>query len=103
MYHVTITYGHPEDPQAFDEYYSTTHLPLAAKIPGVRAFSAGRTETLDGTAPSVYYLASITFDDKESAAAGFTSPEGQAAAADIPNFATGGATLHFNPAEISIP
>lgn len=103
MYHVTITYGHPADPAAFDEYYTTTHLPLAAKIPGVRSFSAGKAESLDGSEPAAYYIALIAFDDRDAAAAGFGSPEGQAAAGDIPNFATGGATVHFSPADISIP
>lgn len=103
MFRVTITYGHPADPAEFDEYYRSTHLPIAAKIPGVRTFTAGRTESLDGAPPHSYYLASIGFDDKDSAAEGFSSPEGQAAAADIANFATGGATLHFSNDDITIP
>lgn len=36
MHHLIVCYGHPEDPAAFDEYYRTTHRPLADKIPGVR-------------------------------------------------------------------
>lgn len=103
MYRVTITYGHPADPAAFDEYYKSTHLPIAGQIPGVRSFTAGKTESLDGAAPASYYVASIGFDDKDSAAAGFGSAEGQAAASDIANFATGGATLHFNNDDIVIP
>ncbi len=103
MFRVIITYGQPTDPAAFDEYYSTTHLPLAGKIPGVQSFAAGRTDSLDGSAPANYYIATIGFADKDSAAAGLTSPEGQAAAADIANFATGGAVMHFAHDTITIP
>ena len=35
MAKLTVLYGHPEDTEAFEEYYANTHLPLAAKIPNV--------------------------------------------------------------------
>ena len=103
MYRVTITYGHPLDSGAFDEYYNTKHLPLAGQIPGVERFAAGKCESLDGTDPPAYYLAEIYFADREAADAGLGSDQGQAAAADIANFASGGATLVFSNEDISIP
>ncbi|YAL84531.1 EthD family reductase [Dermacoccaceae bacterium W4C1] len=101
MYNVTVIYGKPDDPAAFDEYYTNTHAPLALKIPGLTGFSAGHSETLDGSEPASYFVATLTFADKDSAAAGLTAPDGQAAVADVPNFATGGATLHFAAGEIT--
>jgi uncharacterized protein (TIGR02118 family) len=103
VYRVLISYGHPDDPAAFDEYYSGTHLALAAQIPGVQQFVAGRCESLDGTTPPVYMLADIGFASREDAAAGLSSPQGQAASADLANFATGGATLAFRNDDISTP
>lgn len=103
MYRVLITYGNPDDPAAFDDYYASTHLPLAAQIPGVQQFVAGKCETFDGTAPSTYLIADIAFATREDAQAGLGSPEGQAAAADMSNFATGGAMLAFRNDDISTP
>lgn len=100
MYRVLISYGHPDDPAVFDAYYSTTHLPLAKAIPGIAAFAAGRCESFDGSTPTAYMLADISFKTREDAQAGLASPEGQAAAADLINFATGGATLAFRPDDI---
>ncbi len=36
MIKLTALYGHPTDPTAFEKYYATTHIPLVAKISGVR-------------------------------------------------------------------
>lgn len=69
MYRVTITYGHPTAPAEFDEYYTTTHLPLAGKIPGVQRFAGGKCESLDGTEPAAYFLAQIYFASKDDAIA----------------------------------
>lgn len=33
MHHLIVCYGHPDEPASFDQYYSTTHRPLADKIP----------------------------------------------------------------------
>ena len=33
MHVLTVCYGHPADPAAFDTYYTSTHGPLAEKIP----------------------------------------------------------------------
>ena len=38
MVRLLVLYGHPKDPQAFDEYYSGTHLPIAKKIKGNSKF-----------------------------------------------------------------
>ena len=42
MVKLTVLYGHPEDPEAFEEYYANTHLPLAAKIPDVQRFEVAQ-------------------------------------------------------------
>jgi hypothetical protein len=44
-----------------------------------------------GSAP--YLVAILNFDSMADLSAALASPEGQAAAADLPNFASGGATL----------
>ncbi len=50
-----------------------------------------KTESLDGSTPTTYLIATLDFDSQEAlGGAGLSSAEGQAAAADVPNFATGG-------------
>lgn len=94
MVKLVVAYGVPADPSAFDEHYAGTHRPLAEKIPNVRRFEAGRVlGTPDGSAAPFYFMAELWFDDIEQLQAAMGSPEGQAAAADVGTFATGGATL----------
>lgn len=93
MYRLNVLYNQPTDPAAFDEYYFNTHMPLASKIPGLRGATVSKTESLDGSTPDVYLITTLDFDSKEALGAGLGSPEGQATAADVPNFATGGVTM----------
>ena len=36
MHVLTVCYGHPTDPAAFDAHYTSTHVPLAEKTPQAR-------------------------------------------------------------------
>ena len=94
MVKLVVAYGPPEDPSAFDRHYAETHVPLAEKVPNVRRFEAGKVlGTADGSAAPYYYIAELSFESPEELQASLQSPEGQAAAADLDNFASGGATL----------
>jgi uncharacterized protein (TIGR02118 family) len=88
-----VCYGHPTDPAAFDAHYTNTHAPLAEKIPGLSSFTYRHTASLDGTQPPYYLIAELSWPSQEAMGAALNSPEGQAAAADVPNFATGGVTM----------
>jgi uncharacterized protein (TIGR02118 family) len=93
MPQLLVLYNTPADTAAFDSYYRQTHIPLAKKIPGLRSYSIsnGPVQALAGNAP--YLIAVLTFDSMADIDAAIASPEGQAAAADLANFASGGATL----------
>jgi uncharacterized protein (TIGR02118 family) len=94
MVKLVVAYGTPEDPAAFDAYYASTHTPLVHAIPNLRRFEAGKIlGTPDGAPAPFYFLAELSFDSAEALQAAMGSPEGQAAGADVPNFASGGATL----------
>lgn len=93
MHVLTVCYGHPADPAAFDAHYTATHRPLAEKVPGLASFTARRCESLDGSTPIYYLLAELAFASREALDAALASPEGQAAAADMANFADGGAAM----------
>ncbi|MEU6697793.1 EthD family reductase [Pseudonocardia sp. NPDC046786] len=49
VYILTVAYGHPTDPSAFDSHYENVHLPLAGTVPGVRATRVLRCSALDDT------------------------------------------------------
>jgi len=93
MAQVLVLYNTPADPAAFDRYYHQTHIPIAKKIPGLRSYviSNGPVRALAGTAP--HLIAILQFDSMPDVNAALASPEGQAAAADLLNFASGGASL----------
>lgn len=94
MVKVIVLYGSPSDAAAFEEHYAGTHRPLAAKIQGVERFEATRVVgTPDGGEAPYYRVAELWFESQESLRTALSSPEGQATVADIPNFATGGATV----------
>jgi uncharacterized protein (TIGR02118 family) len=94
MVKLIVAYGVPEDPAAFDQHYADTHIPLAEKIPNVERFEAAKVlGTADGSAAPYHLIAELWFDSAEVLQASLGSPEGQAAAADVGTFATGGATL----------
>jgi uncharacterized protein (TIGR02118 family) len=94
MVKLTVLYGQPKDPTHFERYYLEIHTPVALRVKGVRRFEIAKiTGTLDGTPPPYYRLADLYFDDVAQMQKVLASPEGQATAADLPNFATGGVTL----------
>ncbi|MFO1415079.1 MAG: EthD family reductase [Burkholderiales bacterium] len=89
-------YKTPADPAAFDRYYYATHVPLAKKVPGLRGYdvTTGPVFAPGGAAP-YHLVATLTFDSLAAIQAALGSPEGQATAADLANFATGGVELLF--------
>ncbi|WP_407543645.1 EthD family reductase (plasmid) [Deinococcus radiomollis] len=94
MMKLTVLYPHPTDPAAFDAHYRAIHAPLVHKIPGLLRFEEAHVvATADGSPPPYFMIAELYFESMESFQAGLGSPEGQATSADVPNFATGGATL----------
>jgi uncharacterized protein (TIGR02118 family) len=97
---VIVLYGHPTDPAAFDDHYASTHAPLANKMPGLQQFEVTRVVgTAEGGDLPYYRIAQLTFDSQEALEAALGSPEGQDTVADLPNFASGGATVLFTQAD----
>jgi uncharacterized protein (TIGR02118 family) len=93
MHVLTVCYGHPGDPAAFDAYYQATHTPLVRKLPGLASFTARHCASLDDSPPPYYLIAELSFASQEALTTALRSPEGQAAAADVARFADGGVTM----------
>lgn len=104
MVQLTVLYGHPQDASTFDRYYSGPHAALVQKIPGLKGFVFTRPISLSQQETSPYYvIANLYFDSMAALQAALQSPEGQAAAGDMQNFATGGATLLVGEVQASSP
>jgi uncharacterized protein (TIGR02118 family) len=88
-----VLYKTPKDPKAFDAYYLSTHAPLAKKIPGLQKYEVS-DGSVGGPGGGAYHLvALLTFNSAADIGAGLGTPEGQAAAGDLGNFADGGVEL----------
>ena len=100
MIKLTVLYGHPTSPAAFEDYYANTHMPITLKITGYSRIEATKfLSAPDGSQAAFYRMFEFWFETPEALQATMGSPEGQAAAADIPNFATGGATFMVGAVE----
>jgi uncharacterized protein (TIGR02118 family) len=87
-------YGPPTDSVAFERHYAETHVPLAHQLPGLqRVETALILGTAQGGAAPYYRIAELWFADVGQLQAAAASAEGQALAADVANFATGGITV----------
>ena len=97
---VIAMYGKPADATAFDRYYYGTHVPLAKRIPGLRGYEVtrGAIAKLGGVAP-FHLIATLTFDSLADIERALASPEGQATAADLERFATGGVDVYIADSE----
>jgi uncharacterized protein (TIGR02118 family) len=96
MARLVVMYKTPKDSAAFDAYYFEKHIPVAKKIPGLRKYevSSGAIGTPAGPS-GIHLIAILHFDDIAAIQHAFATPEGQAAGADVQNFATGGADMIF--------
>jgi uncharacterized protein (TIGR02118 family) len=108
MIQLTVLYGQPQNSAAFDTYYQGMHASLVQKIPGLKGFVITKPASPNPQEPSPYYLiANLYFESMVAFQTALQSPEGQATAGDLLNFATGGATLlvgevqAFTPVSIS--
>lgn len=94
MIKLTVLYGHPSDPTAFENYYAETHVPLVGKMTGFEKAELTKfDDSPDGEKAAFYRMAELWFADAEALQTTMGSPEGQVTVADIANFATGGVTI----------
>ena len=94
MAQLVALYKTPTDSEAFDAHYSSTHAPLAKKMPGLRSYrvSSGPVAVPQGESP-YHLVALLEFDSLDAIKSALASPEGQATAADLANFAQAGVDL----------
>ena len=100
MIRVLALHNTPVELSSYDDYYVNVHMPLVRRIPGVRNIRYGRVIRAADGGPAPYFLISdVYFDDEATLEVALESPEMAEAFADVPNFATGGATIMICEAE----
>ncbi len=104
MTRLTVLYGHPRDPAAFDRYYHEVHIPIARRMTGLTGWTIGKCESATpGEPPPYYMIVGLYAPTRADLDAVLASPEGRATVADVPNFATGGVTFLFDDEVVLIP
>ncbi len=101
MHDVFAIYARPADPEAFDHYYATVHVPLTLAMPDMAEFTWGKVDSSDAGAP--YVIARMTWADLDSANRSLGSEQGAAAVDDLANFAEAGVVVHHVPRQDPVP
>lgn len=93
MKQVIVIYGPPADPAVFDRHYAEVHIPLTRRMPHLRGFHVSRGAVVASDGRPVHLVAILSYASAADLEVSLASPEGQAAVADVANFATGGTTF----------
>ena len=89
MHKVLVLYPKGQDDKKFRAHYETTHVKLTAKWPGLIAQRYSfAIEGARGQDAPYYCVFEADFGDAAAFGRTMQSPEGQAVAADVPNYVT---------------
>lgn len=87
-------YQQPKDAAAFDAYYFNKHVPLAKTIPGLLSYEVSHGDVMGMAGKhGTYLVATLEFASMSAIQVAMTSPQGQATAADLGNFASTGVDI----------
>jgi uncharacterized protein (TIGR02118 family) len=93
-----VLYNQPEDPEHFRSYYESTHIPLAAGLPGLKAWRYSFDVSSPGQEDPPYFcIFEGEFESAEAMGEAMSGEYGQKVGADVPNYASGGATILTYP------
>jgi uncharacterized protein (TIGR02118 family) len=97
MHKLLVLYNEPKDPTHFRKHYVETHSPLVSKLPGLEASRyAFDVKPLGSGKPPHFCVFEAEFESETAMMSAFASKEGQVVTGDVPNYASGGATMmHF--------
>jgi uncharacterized protein (TIGR02118 family) len=100
MAKIIAMYKTPADPAAFDRYYFGPHLKLAKAVPGLKGYEVTRGPIMSLAGPAPWYLVAVlSFESMAAIQAALSSPQGQAVAADLANFASAGVEILMSGSE----
>ncbi len=87
MWQFVVLYRRPEDPDAFERYYRTVHLPLVKRFPGLRRVTVSKVDQHTGSSGiDVFLMTTMYWDSRESLDHALQSPERAIAYEDTAKF-----------------
>jgi uncharacterized protein (TIGR02118 family) len=92
-----VLYPPPAGEAHFRDHYVSTHLPLAAKLPGLLRSEYSFDVASLGGQRRYFAVFHADFESAETMVAALGSEAGKAVAADVPNYATGGVEMIHYP------
>jgi uncharacterized protein (TIGR02118 family) len=91
---ITVLYGAPKDPAAFEKYYAEKHMPMVYAMKGIKRVELAKClPQPDGKPPTSYRITELYFSSAKKMASVTGTPEFKKIVDDVPNFASGGATV----------
>jgi uncharacterized protein (TIGR02118 family) len=91
VHKLVVLYPEPTSRDDFLAYYEQHHLPLARALPGL--VGCRYSAAVDGQDSPYFAVFEADFPDAKTLGEAMQSPAGAAVAADVPNYATGGAVV----------
>ena len=97
---ITVLYGEPKDPAAFESYYAQKHMPMVYAVKELaRVELAKLVPGADGKPPAYYRITELWFENPAVMKEVTARPEWRAIVEDVPKFASGGATVLISQVE----
>lgn len=86
MWQFVVLYRRPDDPEAFERYYRTVHVPLVKKFPGLLRMLITKTHGDEGSTDEIFLISAMLWEDRASLEAALRSPERSVAYEDSARF-----------------
>jgi uncharacterized protein (TIGR02118 family) len=91
---ITVLYGAPKDPAAFETYYAEHHMPMVYKVKRIKRIELAKGLATPGAAAPAYYrVTELWFSSMAQMQKVTGTPQWKQIVDDVPNFASGGATI----------
>lgn len=87
MVKLIALYKQPEDKEAFDDHYKNVHVPITAKIPGLRKMEVTKIVGSPMGESEYYLLCEMYYDDHDALKAAMRTDESKASGRDLMSFA----------------
>jgi uncharacterized protein (TIGR02118 family) len=90
---ITVLYGAPKDPAAFEKYYAQSHMPLVYAEKGIQKIELALAVPGPGGPAPFYRITELWFESAEKMQEVTSTASWKKIVEDVPNFASGGATI----------
>lgn len=91
---LSVVYGKPDDPEAFDKHYAEVHMPIVGRWPGVERVELAKVTGGPLGSPSPYHqIAEIYFADENALNEALGSEAGRDAGKDFMGIAPPGSFM----------